>query len=158
MQLSPLATDSVEDHENAGREAKTCRGTAQRQQTPPQHTSPKSSSWQEPVTDADGTRGPIASSFFAQSPLAPPPFGGAAIQEKDGITTSGADLVGVRSRTPGATRTILVGRHPCDGRDSAEGAVMKQARKWLLVAAAFLLLPQSALAQQKKKGAKPAAA
>jgi outer membrane beta-barrel protein len=34
---------------------------------------------------------------------------------------------------------------------------MKQARKWLLVAAALLLLPQAALAQAQKKPAKPAA-
>ncbi len=40
---------------------------------------------------------------------------------------------------------------------SAEGAVMKQAGKWLLVAAAFLLLPQAAFAQKKGTGKAPAA-
>ena len=39
--------------------------------------------------------------------------------------------------------------------ESAEGIVMKQARKWLPIAAALMLLPQAALAQGKPK--KPAA-
>jgi outer membrane beta-barrel protein len=40
--------------------------------------------------------------------------------------------------------------------ESAEGVVMKQARKWLPIAAALMLLPQAALAQ-KGGGKKPAA-
>jgi outer membrane beta-barrel protein len=40
--------------------------------------------------------------------------------------------------------------------ESAEGIVMKQARKWLPIAAALMLLPQAALAQ-KGSGKKPAA-
>ncbi len=36
----------------------------------------------------------------------------------------------------------------------AEGVAMKQARRWLLLAAALVLLPQAAYAQKKKpKGA-----
>jgi hypothetical protein len=40
--------------------------------------------------------------------------------------------------------------------DSAEGAVMKQARMWLLIAAALLVLPQAAFAQKRAGGKQPA--
>jgi outer membrane beta-barrel protein len=40
--------------------------------------------------------------------------------------------------------------------DSAEGAVMKQARMWLLIAAALLVLPQAAFAQKRAAGKQPA--
>jgi outer membrane beta-barrel protein len=53
-----------------------------------------------------------------------------------------------------------MGRAVDNASKDAEGVAMKQARRWLLLAAALVLLPQAAYAQKKKptKGAAPAAA
>jgi outer membrane beta-barrel protein len=53
-----------------------------------------------------------------------------------------------------------MGRAADNASKDAEGVAMKQARRWLLLATALVLLPQAAYAQKKKatKGSAPAAA